>query len=660
MELAGAIKDDLEWFLLSVKENDKYKYQELINTMFVRGDTFLEIDYLDLEHVNPQKADELRNHPEDILDGLREATLRILGRFQYDYSVEIEKELTIRIKNFIDKKGIREINTDVIDKLISVSGMVVRTSEVKPLSKKLAYMCNECDTLTEALLKGFIIKKPSQCSKCSNKSLEVRPDMSEFVDFQFVRIQELPEDLPAGQLPKYIEVIVKGNLVDVARPGDRVLLTGLARTEQDSKNDQIWHMRLEGNNVEYLGGLDSKSDNLAITEFDEQKIHEIAAKPDAYDRLISSFAPNIYGHEIIKESILLLIVGSVARKTARSRRGDINLFLIGDPGTGKSELLKFAANIAPRGIYTSGRGTTAAGLTAAVIKDKADMMVLEAGATVLGDQGMVCIDEMDKIKDEDRSALHEVMEQQTCSVAKGGIVATLNARTSILAAGNPQGGKYDTTKTVAENIHPIPVPLLTRFDVIHIVMDKVNTEFDTQVTDHILKDMEHESKGAINLDLLRKYLSYTKKKEPKLSSEAIELLGTYYKKMRSVDTDGMITVTPRQLEGLVRLATARAKLLLKESVDETDAERAIYLVSKSLETIGIDVKAGTVVVEKKESKDNAFYRILNEMREPLLERDLVALLMNEGYLEHEAKQRIAKASQMGQLMTPKSGYYERA
>src|SRR5690606_13134823 len=253
------------------------------------------------------------------------------------------------------------------------------------------------------------------------------PEASIFIDFQLVRLQELPEDLPAGQLPHYVEVTVMGDLVDQCRPGDRIMLTGIIRIEQEpvtpaAAKTSLFRLRMEGNNIEYLGGRAGSKDTrsverIMISAEDERQIRTIASKPDAYEKLIASFAPHIYGHEVIKEAILLLIVGSVTKKLedGSTRRGDINLLLVGDPGVAKSEMLKFAAKIAPRGLYTSGRGSTAAGLTAAVIRDKSGIMMLEAGAVVLGDQGLVCIDEFDKIKPEDRSALHEVMEQQTCS-----------------------------------------------------------------------------------------------------------------------------------------------------------------------------------------------------------------------------------------------------
>lgn len=655
----SSISDELEYFLKGFKYNGQYIYVDTISQMMVKNTSFIEVDYLDLEQFNPNMADMLTKEPDEVLEAFSKAAFNILKDNHYDYSEEVKNKVTVRIKNFIHKKGVREINTEFISKFLTVSGMVVRTSEVKPLAKKLAYMCTNCDGITEARLEGLEILAPKSCAVCEQKQFTLRPEMSEFIDFQYVRLQELPEDLPAGQLPHYIEVVVKGNLVDISRPGDRVLLTGIIRVEQNDRNESIFNLRMEGNNVEYLGGLDSKSDNLTIDSEDEAKIQEIAAKPDAYQRLISSFAPNIYGLDVIKESILLLIVGSVARKTARSRRGDINLFLIGDPGTGKSELLKFAGNIAPRGIYTSGRGTTAAGLTAAVIKDKSDMMVLEAGATVLGDQGMVCIDEMDKIRDEDRSALHEVMEQQTCSVAKGGIVATLNARTSILAAGNPQGGKYDTTKSVAENIHPIPIPLLTRFDMIHIVRDMKNAEHDANITNHILRDMEKEVKGTIDLELLRKYLSYTKRKEPTLSNTAVNILGEYYKQMRAVDSEGMITVTPRQLEGLVRLATARARLLLKDTVDESDAQRAIELVSESLKTIGIDVQNNKVTLDHKQLKSKGYVldAVFQLKKKYTMESLIKAVCATGSMNDPEARRLIDTALQKGHIMEGERDMY---
>src|SRR6187431_1868404 len=671
-QTTSAISDELESFLRAFKDRDgNYKYFNRINDMMASNSTHVVVDYIDLDTNKPDLTKLITDTPDEMFDAFNKAVYSILKEIHYDYAQEIKDKIKVRIGNYSVQKGLREINAEVINKLISVPGMVVRTSEIKPLAKKIAYACLNCNTLNEAQLKGLTLKKPMRCTQCSEKELEMDPENSYFTDFQLVRLQELPEDLPAGQLPHYVEVTVMDDLVDRCRPGDRVLLTGIVRIEQEQTlqiRTSLFRLRMEGNNIEYLGGLAGNKDGrtvdrIAISSEDEKQILSIAGMPDAYDKLIASFAPHIYGHEVIKESILLLIVGSVTKKLAdgSNRRGDINIFLVGDPGTAKSEMLKFAAKIAPRGLYTSGRGTTAAGLTAAVIRDKSGIMMLEAGAVVLGDQGLVCIDEFDKIKSEDRSALHEVMEQQTCSVAKGGIVATLNARTSILAAGNPKGGKYDINNTVAENIEPIPIPLLTRFDLIHIVRDTKDAEFDKQMTDHILKDMQKEQTGVIDIDLLRKYLVYTKRREPTLNIHAINLLGDYYMKMRALDTNGMITVTARQLEGLIRLATARARLLLKNEVDEQDAERAIYLVNKSLETIGINVSTGEVTKEEKHmSNIQKFNYVLNTMGNKKSTEDaLIQQLVEMGISEYEAKDRIQKALELGQLHQPQRNVLQR-
>ncbi len=682
----SAIANELEPFLRGFKDSDgNYKYFEKINNMMVLNSTSLIIDYIDLDIANPELAKKITYEPDDMLDAFNNAVYVILREIHHDYAQEIKDKVKVRIGNYSVQKGLREINADVIDKLIGVSGMVVRSSEVKPLAKKIGYRCLNCDTINEAQLKGLTLQKPTKCMNCSEKDLEMDAESSRFTDFQLVRLQELPEDLPAGQLPHYVEVTIMDDLVDKCRPGDRVLLTGIVRIEQEPSSFQgktsLFRLRMEGNNIEYLGGFAGNKDSrtverMAISNEDEKRIVAIAGKPDAYDSLISSLAPHIYGHEIIKEAILLLIVGSITKKLndGSTRRGDINIFLVGDPGTAKSEMLKFAAKIAPRGLYTSGRGTTAAGLTAAVIRDKSGIMMLEAGAVVLGDQGVVCIDEFDKIKPEDRSSLHEVMEQQTCSVAKGGIVATLNARTSILSAANPTYGKYDPFKNITENVN-LPVPLLTRFDLIYVIRDTPESEKDSRIASHILeihRNIEHAVHSPIEIDLFRKYLAYAKQIEPKLTNETINILRDYYMKMRNVDSESMITVTPRQLEGLVRLATARARLLLKNNVEIEDAERAIYLVQRMLETAGVDVNTGQVdlgVLHGKPhseiSKLKSFMDIFNALsgqdKNDVEEKNLINELVGTGkFTEDEAKEFIKKAMHNGQIYERRSGFYAKA
>jgi replicative DNA helicase Mcm len=685
-QTAAALANDLEKFLKAFKDRDRnYKYFDKINNMMASGAQSLIVDYIDLDSYNPLLAKEITHKPDEYLEAFNEAVLSVLREIHPDYEQEIREKIRVRIGNYTVQKGLREINADLINKLVSISGMVVRSSEVKPLAKKVAYKCTNCNTVTEAQLKGLVMKKPVKCPACSEKELEMDPESSLFIDFQLVRLQELPEDLPAGQLPHYIEVTVMSDLVDQCRPGDRIILTGIIRIEQEQLAPQaktsLFRLRMEGNNIEYLGGRAGSKDTrsverILISTEDERQIRIIASKPDAYEKLIASFAPHIYGHEPIKEAILLLIVGSVTKRLddGSTRRGDINVLLVGDPGTAKSEMLKFTAKIAPRGLYTSGRGSTAAGLTAAVIRDKSGIMMLEAGAVVLGDQGIVCIDEFDKIKPEDRSALHEVMEQQTCSVAKGGIVATLNARTSILSASNPIYGKYDPYKNITENVN-LPVPLLTRFDLIFIVRDSPDKEKDNLIASHILeihRDTEQAARPAIDIDLFSKYLSYAKQIEPALTPEAIDIVRSYYMDMRRIESEGMITVTPRQLEGLIRLASARARLLLKDMVDAEDAQRAIYLVDQMMRTAGVDVNTGKTdfgvlygkpqsVVSKEKTFMELFRGLTGTENNDVEDKVLVDELVKTGkFSDEEARKYIQKFNREGQIFERRPGFWAKA
>src|SRR5918992_965875 len=330
----SALVNDLEEFLRAFKDRTgNYKYFDRINNLMAANSTSLVVDYIDFDTFKPDLAKLITNEPDEMFDAFNRAIFNVLYEIHPDYANETQNNIKVRIGNYTVQKSLREI--------------------------------------TEAQLRGLVLKKPQRCGKCSEKELEMDPDTSIFIDFQMVRLQELPEDLPAGHLPHYLEVTVIGDLVDQCRPGDRILLTGIVRIEQELISQQmktsLFRLRMEGNNIEYLGGRTADKDNrtierLEINSEDEKHIFALARKNDAYDILISSYAPHVYGHEVIKEVILLLIVGSVTKRLedGSARRGDINVLLVGDPGTAKSEMLKFAAKIAPRGLYTSGRGSTAA------------------------------------------------------------------------------------------------------------------------------------------------------------------------------------------------------------------------------------------------------------------------------------------------------------
>ena len=685
----SALSDYVKKFLLEFKdEKGNFRYVDDIDNMMPSKSKFINIDYNDLV-LHPDIESVFGENPDSILEAFSRAIKEILQERFPKYAKKIEHEIRARIANYPVQRSLRQINAEVIGRITSVSGMVLRASEVKPLAKELVFVCPEGHRTDVILGHGLSLTSPVQCSnpKCNHRELGVEPESSRFIDVQFVRLQELPEDLPPGQLPHYLDVTVKQDLVDNARPGDRVVLTGIVRIEQEkmsgvSKNSSpLYRLRLDGNNVEFLGGKkDKKSrkiDREEISPEDEKMIKSLSKSPDLYQQLIDSYAPHITGHATIKESILLLMAGSTQRELEDGSkiRGDINVFLVGDPGTAKSEMLKFCVRVAPRGLYTSGRGSTAAGLTAAVVRDTNGIFMLEAGATVLGDQGLVCIDEFDKMKAEDRSALHEVMEQQTASISKGGIVATLNARTSILAAANPMFGKYDPFKNITENVN-LPVPLLTRFDLIFVVRDKPSKERDTKIAKHIINlhtPKGIDSRSLIDSETLTKYISYAKRIQPVLTKEAEEKILDYYMKMRSMgqDSEDTITVTPRQLEGLIRLATARARLLLKNQVEGSDAQRAIELLQNMFEDAGIDVNTGKVDLgvlqgrpRSEVSKMQLFMDVMKslegEHKSPVEEKQLVEeLAKTEKFTEEEAKNFIRKMARDSSIYESKPGHYNR-
>ena len=680
------LQDQVKDFLSQFKDKSgAYKYVDEIDQMMAKKTQYIVADYNDLVSY-PEIESVFNVDPDEILRAFGGAIKDILKERFPQYAEKIRHDIRVRISNYPSQRSLREVNAEVIGKVISVSGMVVRSSEIKPLAKELVYFCPDNHKTVRVQEKGLEFKEPLKCDngKCTHRDLEISPEQSKFIDFQMVRLQELPEDLPPGQLPHYLDVTVLQDLVDNARPGDRIILTGIVRIEQEHipsmrGKSGIYRLRIQGNNIEFHRGRGNKSSRSTereeISPDEERIIKSLVKNADIYDRLVASFAPHVSGHDIIKEAILLLIVGSTQKLLADGAkiRGDINVFLVGDPGTAKSEMLKFCARIAPRGLYTSGRGSTAAGLTAAVVRDKIGIMMLEAGAVVLGDQGLVCIDEFDKMKPEDRSALHETMEQQSVSIAKGGIVATLNARTSILAAANPMFGKYDPFKNITENVN-LPVPLLTRFDLIFVVRDIPSKEKDTRIARHILnlhRTSGTDTKSLIDVDILTKYLSYAKRFDPNLTPEAEDMILDYYMTMRNVESEGMITVTPRQLEGLVRLATARARLLMKTQVDGEDAERAIFLMQSMLQDAGVDVNTGKVDLgvlqgrpHSEVSKMQLFMDVMKSLegdeKRPVEEKAFVKELVKTGkFTEDEARKYLKKLQRESAIYESKPGHYNR-
>lgn len=584
------------------------KYRKALSQMAVQGQTSITVDFEDLLSADTDLAENTVKKPDEYLGYANKAAYAQLQIEEPEYAEQKEKEeIHIRFKGLPETTQLRILGSLQIGKLVMVEGIIVRSSPVNPMVMRAAFKCKRCENIQIIEQAGPFLKAPFACADpaCKSKGpFDFLQEESTFIDFQRIRIQERPEDLPPGQLPRWLNIELAGrDLVDQARPGDHIAVVGIVRARAPTLPTvgklRVFRLNLDANHID----VRSKEPEALITSPEEEKkILDIARDAWVHRTVIRSIAPSIYGYEHIKEAIMYMLFGGVMKQLPDiTIRGDMNVLLVGDPGTAKSQLLQYVARIAPRGLYTSGRGTTAAGLTAAVLRERGGGMTLEAGALVLADKGVACIDEIDKMRPEDRVAIHEAMEQHTVSVAKGGIVATLNARTSLLAAANPALGRYDTYRTVAENI-TLPVTILSRFDIIFVLKDQPEKDTDSRMSEHIL---EIHRKGITPVEspippnLLRKYISYAKNIKPRLTDMALQRLRDFYLEMRAASEgrDSPIAITARQLESLVRVSEARARVALRKEILAEDAEAAIAIMRKSLGEVGIDVTTGKTDID---------------------------------------------------------------
>lgn len=633
----------------------KEKYRQRIAQLSITGKNSFVIDFEELYGFDQSLAEQLLNKPEEYLQHAGKGAYEQLRIEDAEYAEKIEK-INIRIMQLLGKEVLRKLGSKQMTKLIMIEGIVVRATPVRPMVLVGAFKCKRCGTMNMVEQTGQFLKAPAICQApdCGRDGpFEFTQEESLFIDSQDLRLQEKPEDLPPGQLPRTLAVkLVGDDIVDVARPGDHVSIVGIVRAFAPSMMGlgklRTFILQLDANSIEVLG---KEPETSPPTPEEEAKIHALGADPWVHTKILRSIAPSIFGLEHIKEAIMYLLFGGVSKSLPDVNiRGEMNALLIGDPGTAKSQLLQYVARIAPRGLYTSGRGTTAAGLTAAVVREKGGSMSLEAGALVLADKGIACIDEMDKMRPEDRVAIHEAMEQHTVSVAKGGIVATLNARTAVLAAANPSLGRYEPNRTVAENV-PLPVTILSRFDLIFVLRDVPNKESDGRMSQHIL---EIHRRGAspveaqVDAELLRKYVSYAKGIKPVLGNEALKALSDFYLAMRSAsETEGSpVAITARQLESLVRIAEARARVALRKEVTAEDAGAAITIMKRSLEEVGIDLSSYKVDIDIiMTGRPKSIRDRLSIVLSTLMTMEKVTGIVEKGALvtELETKQKIPRA-----------------
>jgi replicative DNA helicase Mcm len=661
-------------------EDGDYKYRQRISQMATRGVRHLIVDFDDLVTIDSRFAEDLIDQPDLSMGHAEEAVLAQLRIEDPEYAEEIDR-VRVRFRGLPETTLLRGMGADHINRLIMVEGILVRASSVQPFLTTAVFRCRRCGTTMPVEQTTSLVQFPSICPEPSCRRtgpFDIVEGASEFINFQKVRVQERPEDLPPGQLPRWIDAQLMEDLVDVARPGDRVTLIGVVRTArgytQGRSLSRAFDIYLETNLIDIVG---KEPEIIQISPEEEKWIREFSRDPRVHEKIVRSIAPSIYGYVDIKEAIMYLLFGGVPKLLADniSIRGDSNILIIGDPGTAKSQLLQYVSKIAPRGLYTSGRGSTAAGLTAAVIREREGGMTLEAGALVLADRGICSIDEIDKMRTEDRVAIHEAMEQQTVSVAKGGIVATLNARTSILAAANPALGRYDPYRTMIENIN-LPTTILSRFDLIFLIKDLPEKDVDQRMAEHILllhKTGSSPVEAPVPPLMLKKYISYAKTIRPLLTDEAMKRFADFYVQMRTTESrDSPIAITARQLESLIRLAEARARAALRKEVVVEDAQASILLMRKSLEQVGVDISGSgeididIIMTGKPKSLRDKLQVVLSTLVDSeketgmVREEELYERLQQEYDIRREEAYRlIGQLTREGTIYSPRQGYFKK-
>ena len=666
-----------------------------------KGTSFL-VSWEALESWNQDVADEVEDKPEKLLYHL-ESAIR-----EYDESIDSLDDAALRIIDHDREIPVRDIRAREVNELISVEGIVSKATEVKPKLCLAIFQCQECGELFERIQMDEELEKPNGCEACggSKNNMEVQLRRSKMIDFQKVQIQEPPEDIDGGDNPQAIDVTVLGDATGDVTPGDRVTATGILRGKLVKAGNRgeksVMSTHLQGLTIEQE---EQDFEELVISDEDVEEINELSEDPDVYNRLSASIAPSIFGYSEEKKAMVLQLFSGVPKSVDDGNstiRGDLHMLFVGDPGTGKSQLIRYVKQLSPRGVFTSGKGSSSAGLTAAAVRDSEfggdDKWTLQAGALVLADKGVACVDELDKMRSEDRSALHEALEQQTISVNKAGINATLKSRCSLLAAANPEEGRFDDYLSVPDQINLEP-PLISRFDLIFIVKDEPEEQKDEDIARHIIKtnragqrsaqgkslkgafneDDESEADDVtqdISSDMFRKYVAHARKTcFPELTDEAEDALIEFYVGLRKKGAErDTISITARKLESLVRLAEASARVRLSDVVEPQDAKRAIDLAKYSLRQVGTDPDTGEFDIDMVEAGSSKSQRqrkkgvreLINEICDEQEENDKKAHAPREEILERaseaglgqdKVEKELKNMQGAGLLAEPKTNHY---
>jgi len=627
----------------------------------------LVISFKELDEFKPELSDLLLKTPSVFF----EITEKSLEQLQ------LPQKVPIRVSSLSKTVAIRDLRSKHLGKFICVEGVVRKASEIRPEITETVWECPECNIEIRQERKGNFISYPAFCD-CGNKK-GFKQKEKKMIDTRWIVIEE-PFELTEGERPSQVTILLQEDLVSpdgrrITEPGNRLKINGTLVDIPKSKSYSVkLDFYLDANHVQPTEIGWSKLD---VSKEDETEIKRLAADTGIYNTLIESLAPSLYGMTEIKESVILQLFGGVQRilKDGTRFRGDIHLLLIGDPSSGKSQLLKLVPQIVPRGKYVSGKGATSAGLTATVSKDEQFMggWVLEAGAMVLAHKGLLAVDEFEKMATEDQVAMHEALEQGSVSVAKASIVATLPAQTSVLAGGNPKFSRFDPYLPIAKQI-TIPDTLLSRFDLKFMLKDVPSEEVDKKITEHVLKSREDDyeaSRPKLESSFIRKYIAYAKGHcNPRMTKEVGKMLKNFYVDQRKRAEGGAapIPITLRQFEALIRLSEASAKIQLSDVVRIEDADRAIKLMKFSLRQLGMDPDTGLIDIDRTEGSTPASERshiriildIINELSEKkkeVLVSEILERAKKGGV--NNADEIVEKLKREGMLFEPNPGYVQK-
>ena len=668
MDAAEIIRKFSEFF------EEEYKVELLEKIR--KGEKFLVVDFNVLSIFDPSLAQQLLEQPEDVIKAAE------LAIEQFDMEGDL-KNFQVRFRNLpkSQKILIRNIRSTHLGKLFSITGVVRQKSDVRPQVTVAKFECPSCGNIISVLQLDTKFKEPSRCA-CGRKG-KFKLIGKELVDAQGLKLEEASEDLEGGEQPKRINVFLKNDLVSPltekkTNPGTKIEVVGVIKEVpivlRSGSQSIRFDLLIEANCLE---PKEETYVDITISKEEMKQIKGLSEDPNLLRYMVDSIAPSIYGHEEIKLALALQLMGGVRKKRDDGliTRGDIHILLIGDPGSGKSQLLKRITSVSPKSRYVSGKGVTGAGLTATVIKDEfLGGYSLEAGALVLANRGLCCIDELDKMGNEDRSAMHEALEQQTVSIAKANVQATLVAETTVLAAANPKFGRFDPYQILAEQIN-LPPTLINRFDLIFPVKDLPDEKKDTEMAKFILNLHQTKNVGKVEIEtrLLRKYIAYARQKiHPTLTDSAVEEIRNYYLKMRSSgSTEGgikAIPISPRQLEAVIRLSEAAARLRLSDKVTRKDAKRAAELLHYALHQIGIDPETGKIDIDRIATGVSASERtkivtvreIINELESTIGRNipidDIVAAATDKGIEKDKVEEALERLKRSGDIFEPRRGW----